>query len=336
MKNIIFIILVFVNLIFAYENITIQDGYSFIYKENNTTNSLHNFQIYINHYDENNNSEKKTLYYGHIFTQGNIYHFLNATLNEDENKSIFSLKNSNISIKASIKDDTFKGKIKLNGKIHDINATLDKKYSLIMIKAKANFNKISKREFAFKKSFVYDFTNFKDQNSSIMRFKMANLLKNSYFDELSTWYNEFFGSDDIDFDSPIFIRYSDNLENIYYKNGDLVVFLNDVYFYSGGAHDNVIKIYEVNYKDKKLTLSDILKDEKNQTLLNMIWDKIKSYAYIKQSDLFVSSNFTVSPYGVTFVYSPYEIAPFSAGILEVFFKFSEIKPFLKDSFLNLL
>lgn len=54
-----------------------------------------------------------------------------------------------------------------------------------MITAKAKFRTNLQRDFIFKKSFVYDAIDFKDQNSSQMRFKMATLLKNSHLDELS-------------------------------------------------------------------------------------------------------------------------------------------------------
>ncbi|ASM35420.1 Protein of uncharacterised function (DUF3298) [Campylobacter sputorum subsp. bubulus] len=337
MKNIFALLLIFINLSFAYENITIEDGYSFIYKDNNCSDETNSTQIYINYYDKNNNLDgKNNKYYGHIFTQGNVYTFSDVTPKEDENKTIFNIKTKNISVKANVINDRFEGVIKLNNTTQDINASLDKKYSLIMITAKANFEQISQRDFIFKKSFVYDAIDFKDQNSSQMRFKMANLLKNSYLDELSNWYNEFFASNNVNFNSPTFIRYNNNLENIYYKKGNLTVFLTDEYFYSGGAHDNTSKQYEVNYKEKKLELSDILKDVHDQNLISMIWDKVKVYAYIKQNDLEISKNFSISPYGITFVYNPYEIGPFSAGIIEAFFKFSEIKPFLKDEFLSIL
>lgn len=327
----------FINSIFAYEDIMIEDGYSYIYKESNNTNDLNSTQIYINYYDKNSDlNTKKSSYYGHIFTQGNIYYFSDAVFKKDDNKTTFSVKKGNFYIKADISDKNFDGFIRLDHKVYDINATLDKKYSLIMLSATANFEEISQRDFEFKKSFVYEDVDFKDQNSSMKRFKMANLLKNSYIDEINAWYNEFFSANNVNFDSPIFIRRTHDIENIYYTKGNLTVFSNDVYFYSGGAHDNTMKNYEVDLNDKKLELQDILKDPNDEKLISMIWDKVKVYAYIKQDDLEISSNFAISPYGITFAYNPYEIGPFSAGIIEAYFSFDEIRPFLKESFLEAL
>ncbi|WP_373567014.1 DUF3298 domain-containing protein [Campylobacter ureolyticus] len=42
--------------------------------------------------------------------------------------------------------------------------------------------------------------------------------------------------------------------------------------------------------------------------------------------------FKLNPYGITFVYAPYEIAPYSFGSPKAFFTFDEISEFLKDEF----
>lgn len=83
---------------------------------------------------------------------------------------------------------------------------------------------------------------------------------------------------------------------------------------------------------KKITLDESL--AKNEKLRLKIWDKVKENAYIEENEFKITENFKLNPYGIAFVYTPYEIAPYSFGSPKAFFTFDEISEFLKDEFKN--
>ncbi|MCZ6186373.1 RsiV family protein [Campylobacter ureolyticus] len=89
-------------------------------------------------------------------------------------------------------------------------------------------------------------------------------------------------------------------------------------------------VYKTFYRGKKITLDEIL--VKNEKLRLKIWDKVKENAYIEENEFEITENFKLNPYGITFVYAPYEIAPYSFGSPKAFFTFDEISEFLKDEF----
>ncbi len=53
--------------------------------------------------------------------------------------------------------------------------------------------------------------------------------------------------------------------------------------------------------------------------------------YYKFDEIRLNSNFYVDAYGVTFFYSPYEIAPYSFGSVDITFSYDELNPFVKKS-----
>jgi len=102
--------------------------------------------------------------------------------------------------------------------------------------------------------------------------------------------------------------------------------------YTGGAHPNG-GIGGVNFDPQtgnKLKLSDIMVDVKDitrkvATLLNEKYgDALYDDAYTLIKDYDVESlNWVVDYHGITFFFSPYELAPYGAGLLEVNILFSE-------------
>ncbi len=49
-------------------------------------------------------------------------------------------------------------------------------------------------------------------------------------------------------------------------------------------------------------------------------------------DIFPSENFILGDETITFVYNPYEIAPYAMGSTELIIPFSDIEKLLKNSF----
>ena len=155
---------------------------------------------------------------------------------------------------------------------------------------------------------------------------IENELKSSYKEELD-YFLEFVS--DLQDDFP-FTYETEKKVGIYYTNDNFNVFENFFYNYNGGAHGMYSLVYETFYRGKKITLDEIL--VKNEKLRLKIWDKVKENAYIEENEFEITENFKLNPYGITFVYAPYEIAPYSFGSPKAFFTFDEISEFLKDEF----
>ncbi|WP_257876477.1 hypothetical protein [Campylobacter ureolyticus] len=90
----------------------------------------------------------------------------------------------------------------------------------------------------------------------------------------------------------------------YYTNDNFSVFKN-FFIFIVVAHGMYWLNYETFYRGKKITLDEIL--VKNEKLRLKIWDKVKENAYIEENEFKITENFKLNPYGVTFVYAPYEV-----------------------------
>ena len=135
------------------------------------------------------------------------------------------------------------------------------------------------------------------------------------------------------------------------KQEDANVVFNDNYFatlsflyyqYMGGAHGMFTTNYVViDVKNgKKIKLNDIF----DKTAITILEKKIikKAYNYtgfenptsLKDAGYLVNKievtdNFSLTAEGITFVYQPYEIAPYSAGMPSFLFTWEEIKDLVK-------
>ena len=56
---------------------------------------------------------------------------------------------------------------------------------------------------------------------------------------------------------------------------------------------------------------------------------LRDKGYLYSSDMFVSDNFLLGKDGVTFIYNPYEIAPYEMGITELTLDYDDIEDILK-------
>lgn len=143
------------------------------------------------------------------------------------------------------------------------------------------------------------------------------------------------------------------------NESDINIVFNDHYFttlsfsnyqYMGGAHgmfgENYLVIDTKN--GKELKLEDIF-DKQSLAILEKRMLK-KAYAYTGFENptslqdagylvdkINVTDNFSLNAKGITFVYQPYEIAPYAAGMPSFFFMWEELKDLIKaDSPINSL
>jgi len=114
-------------------------------------------------------------------------------------------------------------------------------------------------------------------------------------------------------------------------------------YYEGGAHGIQQQLFFNfdNHTGQRLTLSDIFVPGFEQQLSELLLaalirqtgaqsaDDLRNKGYLYAMDMFATENFRLADDGVTFVYNPYEIAPYSAGIIELSLSNDELKALWK-------
>ena len=61
-------------------------------------------------------------------------------------------------------------------------------------------------------------------------------------------------------------------------------------------------------------------------------NELKDAGYLYSMDIFPSENFILNDETITFVYNPYEIAPYALGSIELIITYSEVSQILNASF----
>jgi hypothetical protein len=115
--------------------------------------------------------------------------------------------------------------------------------------------------------------------------------------------------------------------------------------FTGGAHGSYARIY-LNYdlKNKQVITLDSLIKPGSKAKLTAIAEEIfrekeglsptqsLKDGYFFDKDLFaLNNNFTITGEGLKFLYNPYEIKAYAAGITELFIPFEKIKDLLKPN-----
>jgi hypothetical protein len=133
-----------------------------------------------------------------------------------------------------------------------------------------------------------------------------------------------------------------------YNDNDLLSIRQEWYSYTGGAHGNFgASNYAINLKTgKEIKLNDLFLEQNQSQLSDIIEQKILEQqhkfigeqASLQDAGFFVeeinpTENFYLTKKGIGFYYSPYEIAPYAAGAIEVFVPFSDCKHLMKKDFL---
>ncbi len=123
-------------------------------------------------------------------------------------------------------------------------------------------------------------------------------------------------------------------------------YLATIDYYEGGAHGiNQLITFNFDMKTGKLvTLADVfapgyetqlkgilLKALKSKTGLGSM-NELKDAGYLYSMDMFPSENFILNDETITFVYNPYEIAPYALGSIELIITYSEVSQILNPAF----
>ena len=105
-------------------------------------------------------------------------------------------------------------------------------------------------------------------------------------------------------------------------------------YYEGGAH-GITQLLTLNMDNKTgemVTLSDVYGENYEQPLTERLLEallektgarnigELHDRGYLYSMDMFVPANFIVGDDEVTFIYNPYEIAPYSEGRIELVIK----------------
>ena len=117
-------------------------------------------------------------------------------------------------------------------------------------------------------------------------------------------------------------------------------------YYEGGAH-GITQHLTMNFEQetgRTLTLSDVFvpgyEHRLNVLLLEGLQEKtgarnlneLHDQGYLYSMDMFPSENFVLGEETITFIYNPYEIAPYAAGTTELTIAYSSLEDILKNSF----
>lgn len=119
------------------------------------------------------------------------------------------------------------------------------------------------------------------------------------------------------------------------------------YSFTGGAHGNAFIYYFTfdSHSGKLLKLGDLFNTKHRETFVAMAEEQFVDTREIDTSDTYedagywfedndfsLNNNFHYSRNGLEILYNPYEIAPYSEGIITLSFPYSEIKDLLKPEY----
>lgn len=126
------------------------------------------------------------------------------------------------------------------------------------------------------------------------------------------------------------------------RNG-VLCYAYDMDSYEGGAHSTTLSSM-VNFDiktGKQITLKDIFapgyESPLNDLLLNALQKKkgvkdiegLHNMGYLLSTDIYAPENFILEDNGITFIYNPYEIAPYALGATDITISNSDLKKILK-------
>jgi hypothetical protein len=137
-------------------------------------------------------------------------------------------------------------------------------------------------------------------------------------------------------------RYSIGTETVDGREGTTPYMIR-LEYYEGGAHSisQQLTLNFDNVTGHVLNLSDIMvpgyESRLNELLLQALMkhtetksvEELRQRGYLYSMDLFVPENFILAEDELTFIYNPYEIAPYSEGLIEIKISYDDLKDLLK-------
>lgn len=120
-----------------------------------------------------------------------------------------------------------------------------------------------------------------------------------------------------------------------FKEKDIICYQEIFYMYMGGAHGLESASYHPFYKKtlKPVLLTDFVPEEYNESLMIALYEEFVAQGYDEEyltnySTGLETSNIYYSEDGITFVYQPYEIAPYCDGIIELTLSWEKVDDML--------
>jgi hypothetical protein len=136
---------------------------------------------------------------------------------------------------------------------------------------------------------------------------------------------------------------------ILYNSPELFCMENTLYAFTGGAHgmENISYGIFSPLTDRQLQFNDIFKPDTQHIISNLITNSVKEMQSISQDSslpdylYFVkmiepNENIYLTPNGLGFYYNSYEIAPYSTGQTNVFFRFADLTGLLNKEFESMI
>ena len=149
-----------------------------------------------------------------------------------------------------------------------------------------------------------------------------------------------------DTDTPQ-VWYSQTNIDVAYQHNKVVSLIIEMDDYTGGAHGMISTIYQVFDKtnNKVLMQTSLIKKDKAQDLLTIAEKSFRKNAelsdttdlekagyWFKDNSFYLTENYCVTSDGITWLYNPYEIAPYSQGTIELFLTKEELAPYINETY----
>ena len=149
--------------------------------------------------------------------------------------------------------------------------------------------------------------------------------------------------------SYAFIETHSLTDSLVYDNDGLVSILSDWWAFTGGAHGNWGHYAtNIDFNTAKILSDTALfaegsEGEINRLLLSTLMKDLgvsdiqvlKDSIYINPDAVVMNGNFYFQEDGITYIYQPYEIAPYANGETFVHLPYSVLAPFLKEEYVYL-
>ncbi|EAJ6151489.1 TPA: DUF3298 domain-containing protein [Campylobacter lari subsp. concheus] len=297
----------------------------YAYNENTFTLNIlegKEFDIYLY------SSSKSNTSYGFVQTKQKQYNFWGSAKNDEY---YIDIADFGTCVLKDIHKNNFEALCKIDG--------IKKEFNFLANKSNASIYQLSLKEqkqVEDNKSIEFDFSEdilkLSSQNKNLEKIiddfnenLDKNSLKQKVRESFDKWNKEDISNNE--FFSQAYIIYQDE---------HIVSLGKNIYEYKGGAHgmtNFLRKTYSIDDM-KLLRLKNELKIE-NEDFQNMIKQKILSL--YNENELFdikelkISEIFEVRKNGLVLIWEPYDIAPYSTGVIEIFISYDELKPFWKNN-----
>ncbi len=187
-----------------------------------------------------------------------------------------------------------------------------------------------------KELFIYTSNSLTAKNLSFDFMNTASQLRKIY-DTVVASFAQYFSTDNPDSKNYFYPLSSNRLMTVQYNNNNLLVISDNNYQFFGGAHGiNWINYYNIDLKNRQLlNISDVFTD--TLELKNLIYKFLKKKnitLLVSEENMSLTDNFYICGSSIHFVYNPYEIAPYTAGVIDVKFDFKKLLKYLNTSFLK--